>query len=290
MPEQTPRDVLDDWLQSRLNESAQQWLNERCERIREGETRDLLLGFGLVARKVPREALQLTAEEQRQAQAARPGWQAAHWSLPDAARMRLLLAIPADSADTYVGLLDRLFSAGEMQELIALYQGLPLYPFPEAHLLRCGEGIRTNMGSVFQAVAHRNPYPSEFLPEGMWNQLVLKCLFVEVGLAAGVGLETRNNAALTRMLCDYAHERWAAHRVVSPELWRCVDPAHDETVLADLERVLNAPELIHRQAGALALHASQSPAAAELLNSQPELTHAVQTGLLTWDTLATELH
>jgi len=285
MSDQTPPVVLDEWLQTRLDSPAQQWLTERCQRIAQGEIRDLMLGFGLVARKVPRVPLQLSESEQQQAAQARPGWQASHWSLPDAARVRLILAIPAESAETLVSVLDRLFSAGEMQELIALYQGLPLYPFPEAHVLRCGEGIRTNMGSVFQAVAQRNPYPSEYLPEGMWNQLVLKCLFVEVQLAPVVGLEARKNPALTRMLCDYAHERWAASRVVSPELWRCVEPAHDPSTLADLQRVLSSDVLADRQAAALALHASSLPEAAELLATQPELTAIIENGELNWEVL-----
>ena len=80
------------------------------------------------------------------------------------------------------------------------------------------------MRVVFEAVAHRNPYPAEHFAEPAWNQLVLKALFVGSPLDPIVGLDARRNPTLARMLCDYAHERWAASRPVSPELWRCVGP------------------------------------------------------------------
>jgi hypothetical protein len=52
-------------------------------------------------------------------------------------------------------------------------------------------------------------------------------------------LDRRTNPTLMRMLCDYAHERWAAGRPVSPELWRCVGPWADEAARKDLMHVLH---------------------------------------------------
>ena len=45
--------------------------------------------------------------------------------------------------------------------------------------------------------------------------MVLKALFVESTLHPIQGLDARANEALAHMLCDYAHERWAAGRPVS---------------------------------------------------------------------------
>ena len=71
--------------------------------------------------------------------------------------------------------------------------------------------------------------------------MVLKALFVETTLAPIVGLDERANPELARILRDYAHERWAAGRPVSPELWRCVGPfATDAAALDDLDRAEQA--------------------------------------------------
>jgi hypothetical protein len=89
-----------------------------------------------------------------------------------------------------------------------------------------------------------------------------------------------------RMLCDYAHERWAAGRPVSPELWRCVGPFADTKALADLERVLETGGPAERQAAAMALTASPSPGAGSLLKKSPELARAAAAGKPGWAALS----
>ena len=124
------------------------------------------------------------------------------------------------------------------------------------HLAQAREGARTAMRPVFEAVAHANPYPAEVFDEAGWNQLVLKALFIETTLAPIQGLDRRANPTLARMLCDYAHERWAAGRPVSPELWRCVGPWADAAMREDLARVLRTGDAAERQAARAALDAA----------------------------------
>ncbi len=275
-------ELFDDWFATRLSEEAREWISARQERIAGGNLKELYLGFGQVSRKIPKLELGLSTAELDAAERLRPGWQPGHWSLPDTVRMRLLLGYRAESSEKFVEVLDRLFATGEVHELIALYQGLPLYPDQPMHVARAGEGIRTNMGAVFQAVAHRNPYPCEQLPEGMWNQMILKCLFVGISLIPVVGLESRNNPALTGMLRDYAHERWAARREVSPELWRCVKPEHQAEALEDLARVLREGTEVEQRAAALSLSSSRHGEAAKLLEQYPGLRAEIDAGRLTW--------
>jgi hypothetical protein len=116
--------------------------------------------------------------------------------------------------------------------------------------------------------------------------MVLKALFVGSALHPIQGLEERANPTLARMLCDYAHERWAAGRPVAPELWRCVGPYADAEALADLQRVLATGDATERKAAVLALSASPDARARELLGGAADLAAAVAQGELTWDNLA----
>ena len=278
--------LLRDWLKKRLESTAENWIDERCESIRKGNLQALYLGFGLVSRKIPKMELDLCEEELEQAGQARPDWQPEFWSLQDTARTLFVLEYSAAQPEQFLSVLDHLFSAGEVHELIALYQALAVLPEPERLRQRAGEGIRTNMQSVFRAVAHRNPFPCEQLDEGMWNQMVLKCLFIGVPLHPVFGLDSRTNPALSQMLCDYAHERWAAKRAVHPELWRCVRPEMTPNALDDLQRVIEQGDELEKQAAALALAASSLPEAKQLLKAnQPKRLAEIEAGRLNWGSL-----
>lgn len=282
----TPAQALEQWLVARLPGDAAEWLKSSAQRLRGGGSdKDLYMSVSLVARKIGKADLALSAAELRQATAARPGWDPRDWSLDQAARVYLLLAAASDGA-TFSRRLDQLCATADVGELVAFYRGLPLYPDQPRHVLRAAEGVRTNMKAVFEAVAHHNPYPSEHLAEPAWNQMVLKALFIGAILDPIVGLDRRANAALARMLCDYAHERWAAGRPISPELWRCVGPHARGDMVADLRRVLEKGTDPERAAAALALSTSPDPAASGLLWAYPELSVAVSNHKISWQAIA----
>jgi len=262
----TPLDLLRQWLAARLPDAAAAWLATGIERCRAGiADRDLFLLMSLVSRRVGKEPLALTDAELQAASASRPGWDPRDWTLDQAVRVVLLCASTPDGARMSERL-DRLCSAGDIGELVAFYRGLPLYPDPPRYALRAAEGVRSNMRAVFEAVAHRNPYPAEQFADAAWNQVVLKALFVGSRLAPIVGLDARRNPTLARMLCDYAHERWAAARPVSPELWRCVGPFAAGPVLEDFARLFERGTADERRAAALALREAADPGAARLLD------------------------
>ncbi len=281
----TPEHLLLHWLSSRLAPPALEWLNAQAVAVR-GADRDgdLYLSFTLVPRKTGKADLLLSTEELAAARAARAGWDPSDLSVDQAARLVLLLATQTP-ADRFAHRLEQLCVTADVAELVLLYRGLPLYPEPERYRLRAAEGIRTNMRAVFEAVAHRNPYASEQLPEDAWNQLVLKALFVGSALHPIVGLDRRANPRLARMLSDYAHERWSAGRPVSHELWRCVGPFAEGDLVDDLARVLAKGSPPEKQAAALALSASPDPNAAVLLRAAPELSAAIAAGTLSWPSL-----
>jgi len=280
-----PSRVLEQWLKQRLSADAGAWLETTAQALRSAVDRDFYIAISLVSRKIGKSDLALSPAELAQAAAVRPGWDPRDWSLDQAARVYLLLAPGSDGA-AFTRRLDQLCITADIGELVAFYSGLPLYPDQPRHGLRAAEGVRTNMKAVFQAVAHRNPYPAEQLPEDPWNQMVLKALFIGISLDPIVGLDRRANPKLARILCDYAHERWSAGRPVSPELWRCVGPFASGEMLADLGRVLEKGTDPERAAAALALASSPDPAATGLLWAYPDLSVAVSDNKVSWQGIA----
>jgi hypothetical protein len=281
--------LLHTWLLLQLPGPAQVWLEEQLDGLTgEIRDRDLYVALGLVPRKLGKADLDLKRDDLEAAGRARPGWDPRGWSVDQAARILILLHAGA-CGEAFAQRFTRLCRTADVAEAIAFYRGLPLYPDPERLEAQAAEGTRTNMRAVFEAVAHRSPYPREQFAENRWNHMVLKALFVGSALHPIQGLDERTNPALARMLCDYAHERWAAGRPVSPELWRCVGPHADAEALADLQRVLATGSALERKAAALALAACPDPKASELLQAAPDLAAPLERGELSWARLADEL-
>jgi hypothetical protein len=284
----TPDELLHGWLERQLPTPASAWLGEQLAKLAsEPSDRSLHILLGLIPRRLGRDDLALKAADLADAEAARSGWDPSEWSVDEAARVLVLLESGRDE-EAFARRFTDLCRSADVHEAIALYRGLPLYPGPERLETQAAEGVRTNLRAVFEAVAHRNPYPREQFDENRWNQMVLKALFIDSTLAPIQGLDERANPALARILCDYAHERWAAGRPVSPELWRCVGPFAVGSALADLEQVMASEDRTERQAAALALSASAAPRARQLLGQMRELAGAVERGALTWRSLGTE--
>jgi hypothetical protein len=281
-----PPELLARWLERQLEGPALAWLREQRHKLAAGAPdRDLYLAIGYVPRRLGKADLRLAPEDLAAAEAARPGWDPGDWSVDQAARLLLLLT-GGGEGERFAHLLRQLFVTADIGEAITFYRGLPLYPDPERHLARAREGARSGMRPIFEAVAHHNPYPAERFDENAWNHLVLKALFIETTLDPIHGLDARANPRLMRMLSDYAQERWAAGRPVSPELWRCVGPFADDAALEDLARVLATGGGREREAAALALAACPRPEARAMLNREPELAAALAAGRLGWKALA----
>lgn len=278
-------ELLRGWLTRQLPEQDFAWFDGQLRKSSASDAdRDLYITLGLIPRRLGKGDLELSAEDLAAADAARTGWDPSHWSIDGAARV-LALSEAGGVAQTFAQRFAGLCRMADAGEAVAFYCGLPLYPSPELLENQVGQGLRTNMRAEFEAIAHRNPYPRERFDEHRWNHMVLKALFIGSTLAPIQGLDERANPELARILCDYAHERWAAGRPVTAELWRCVGPFAQQAALADLERVLETGDAHERQAAALALHASPDPGARTLLNLEQEMAAAIANGKLSWDSL-----
>jgi hypothetical protein len=217
-------ELLDSWLSRQVGQSELAWLNEQRRQIaRQGSKAILFAAFSQVTRYIAKEPLQITKADWEAIETICLGWFPRNWTSDRIARISLILSFPQHNPIQYVQTIEQLFNAADLNELVTLYQALPLLPFSKRYRLRAAEGIRSNMTDVFNAVALQNPYPADYFDDAAWNQMVLKALFVGSSLDLIYGLERRNNLALSQMLIDYAREREAAHRSVSPQLWDLVD-------------------------------------------------------------------
>ncbi len=286
----TAQALLSRWLEQRLTGDSASWLDGRRAELAERYTeRALHITLGMIPRRLGKADLALGEDELAAATAVRAGWDPGAWSVADAARVLVLLETAGGGNQPFAERFADLCRSADVGESIALYRGLALYPDPASLESQAAEGLRTNMRAVFEAVAHASPYPREQFSEERWNHMVLKALFVGSALDPIQGLDERANAELAGMLCDYAHERWAAHRDVSPELWRCVGPFAAGAAVTDLARVLETGAPVERRAAALALAASPAPEAAEVLAGAPDLARVVDDGSLSWGDVTSEL-
>lgn len=279
------RTTILSWLQSRLDEEALEWIKSTSDKLINGaEDWIFYSSFSAVPRHTGKEDLSLSTEEKAKADELRTGWVPSHWSIDDLGRTLLMLSIAEEDKDVFFEKLEKTFISSDIGEGIALYQSLPLLPHPNDLTDRAAEGLRTNITSIFNAVAHRNPYPADYLDDDAWNQMVLKALFVETPLYPIQNIDDRANKKLADMLVDYAHERWAADRDVSPELWRSVGPFADEEIVEnDLKKVLQNSNKLRQQAALLALSESPTESAKQLVEQHASQLDQMRQNNIDWD-------
>lgn len=281
--------LLEGWIERQAGPPGWAWFQDALAAAEQaGEPRALARAIALVPRRLGKGELILTRRDMEEAGAVRRGFDPTGLALDQAARMALLVASCRDP-DSTGRTIEGLCRTADLGELIAVYRGLPLLPSPERLLARAAEGIRSSIKPVFEAVAHRNPFPAEIFDRDSWNQMVLKALFIGSELRPIQRLDERANPELAAILVDYAHERWAAGRPVNPELWRCVGPFADRRALADLRRILREGSAAERSAAALALSASNDVEARSILEDHPGLQAAIASRRLDWESITDNL-
>jgi hypothetical protein len=282
-----PSQLIQSWLAARLSPSASAWVGEKTALFAAGgPARSLFPAFSAAVRQSGKAPLALDAADLASARKAVEGWNPSDWTLDEAVRIRLLLALP-DGQES-AALMHQMYETADVGEAVALLKALPLLPSPELHMPRAREAIRSNVKLQFDAVALRNPYAALHVDETGWNQLVTKTFFVDSPLEEVWGLDRRVNPALGRILADLAFERWAAGRTFGPMLWRCVGPVAEARGLEALRKALTDGDAVHRRAAALALSACKDPEAARILQATPAAAAAIaaaKSGALTWENL-----
>ena len=207
------RAALLDAVTAALDARAADWLAGVLERADEARAVDV--AFGSAPRRTGRAPLAVGGAFA----AAAPGL-ASPPRVDVGARMLICLARSDHDPDAP----ERLLRHADVDEGVAIYRALSLFPEGVRLDAAVARGLRTHATPTFEAIAHANPWPAAHLDEPRWNHLVLKALFVDVALHPIPGLDARANPTLARMLLDFADERRAAGRPVPAELWRCALP------------------------------------------------------------------
>lgn len=250
----TVRDWLAAALEQRLSVAGREFqvkaraeIAARCDDARFAEL------LSLASRFVSATPLAPGAEELAAAGRLLPGWNPERWTLREAARIDLLLALPDAANARGERAVEAAFAFADAGELCALYRGVALLPEPQRFFARVAEGARSNIRAVFEAAICDTPFPARHFDAIAWRQCVIKALFIEAPLWRVFGLDTRLDAELARMALDLAEERRSAGRHVNPQLWMCLGPHAGERGTRALLAELSSGTSEARGAAALAL-------------------------------------
>lgn len=276
--------MLMNWLQSRLDAANLEWVVATASAISEMDINQVERAIALAGRKAGKTLLSPTEAERGEAQALRPGWSARHWTTADAARAFVLLPLTDDAA-RFGAVLRRLCQMADLATLTGLYRAFPLFPKSEDLDWQIGEGLRTSIKEIFEAIAHHSPVPAEAFEEHRWNHMVLKALFIDSSLPPIVGLDERRNSRLAATLVDHVHERRAAGRAVDLHVWRCIAPFARGEVLREVAPLAASSKPVERSAAALFFQESPDPVARRLLSDLDTEREAIASGALTWSSL-----
>ncbi|MBO9675402.1 MAG: EboA domain-containing protein [Sphingobacteriaceae bacterium] len=276
------KEIIWSVVKNNISLETEKWLEDFIQST--NQSAQLAKVFVMLPRKTGKLPVTINDEQQKALDAAGFGY-IRNWTIDRLTRVWLLFNLNLGDKELLFSGIDRLFLSAEVNEAVALYSALPFLAHPEIWVKRCAEGIRSNIGSVLEAIMENNPYAAANLDEAAWNQLVLKAFFTEKNIKHIVGLDERANLQLALTLVDYAKERWAAGREVNPQLWRLVSKFINAEIFEDLKTGLQHYNQTEQRAIALAVAGSDYPQAKDFINTFPELKLALADGSLNWNSI-----
>ncbi len=245
------------------DESTVRWFTDKLTTL--DSPPKFFLAFGMVSRKVEKLPLALPKNLQQALCEKNTGFSPELWTLDEFCRLAFLLKLPTSTNHNTI---ETLLASADMREQVAIYKSLCFLENAEAFVLNAIDGIRTNMIDVFDAIALNNGFARKHFSEDPWNQMVLKAIFMERPIFRIDGLDERKNEKLAGILHDFAHERWAAGRLVTPELWRMMPGFVNDSIATDLKKVIDSDTPTAKKAAIKALAQSDHPGAAEWLTDE----------------------
>lgn len=263
-------------------QEALTWLNHRIEKLAsEKSARDLFMTYTLLASKFNDNSI-ASADLKSDTISYITSQNANYLQV---ARIYLLVRALEIDEDFYGPKVANIIQVADTGELVTFLKYLVLLPHPERYKATAVEALRTNIATVFDAITLSNPYPAKYFNDQQWNQMYLKAAFMERDLSLILSVDDRGNEDLTRIISDYAHERWAASRKIDPLFWRPVSKYMNDQLLEDMQHLFSSDNVIEQRAAALCCYHSNNSNAKELLNNHKVLKEKIDTNKLTWNTI-----
>lgn len=274
---------LEQILSANLDQDEQDWLMAKIEQIiAEQSAKDLYMTYSLIATRIKSDnKLNFTSDKgdlqlYLEVQAA---------NIQEIARIYLLSKVTEVGPEYFMPKVANIIQVADKNEHATFLKYLILLPNSENYLSVAVDAIRTNIVTVFDAIALNNPYPGQFFSDDQWNQMYLKAAFIERDLGKIMHIDERANKELSHIISDYAHERWAASREIEPRIWRPVGPFIDDRLLKDMTHLAKSDNAIENRVAALCCSVSDNTEAKTLLNENIELKNQIDNKKLSWENL-----
>jgi len=200
-------------------------------------------------------------------------------------RVFLLSSVLNEDGSYYEPKVANIIQVADTGELEVFLKYLIVLPNAVHYKHAAVEALRTNISIIFDAITLNNPYPSIYFNEQQWNQMYLKAAFMQRDLTQIIGVDERGNKDLTRIISDYAHERWAASREIDPVFWRPVSNFIEGVLLDDMNRLFNSGNERERKAATLCCYQSELEEARNLALAHPEFLQDAKENTISWSTI-----
>ena len=259
------------------NEKTKSWLDQKLHSIKTDQ--DFFISFALINKKIPRDHLKLSLSQLQTIKLKHPEFYIENWTLDQLCRFSLLMYYPLLSAES----LTKLISVADTREQISIFKSIPYLENAGHFAPIVVNGIRTNIVDVFDAIALKNSYPASYFSQDEWNQMILKAVFMERPIYQIKDIDQRKNEKLAHVLFDYARERWAASRRVTPELWRMISGYITEKLFVEMIKKMAEGNAQDQKAMLKLIQESNLDAAQQWLNSQ-----STQIEPISWDQIGSD--
>ncbi|MGR3857222.1 EboA domain-containing protein [Chryseobacterium indologenes] len=239
-------------IQTRLSKNQMDWM--KTVMLFENETL-FFQNFRRISQVIPSVSPEWSPSEKINLEQLYPGLTSGRWNLQQFCQCLLMVCVPEDQN---IAIVKKLTQSADISELISIYKGIFFLENAYEFVPLVEEGIRTNITSVFDAVALLNPFAARYLPQQSWNQLVFKALLKGRPLYQIINLDLRKNEQLAFITTGYIHERWSERKTVSPEIWRLMEGFVNREITSDLLKVIESGDSLSKHAAIIVLRESAS--------------------------------